>query len=147
MPPELNENSTITVHLEGHSDLVLNAAALAKMPRHSAEIVDHGNKTSFEGVFLRDVLAQAGAPFGDRLKGKALATYVLATGRDGYAATYTLTEMDPAFNDGELLIADRSQGGVLPPKQGPFRIVVPHDKKQARSVRMLERIDVVELRK
>jgi hypothetical protein len=96
---------------------------------------------------LRDVLEKVGAPLGKELKGKALSTYVLATARDGYAVVYTLTEMDTAFTDSEILLADRAKGQPLSAAQGPFRIVVSSDKKPARSLRMLERIDVVQLRK
>jgi hypothetical protein len=92
-------------------------------------------------------LEKAGAPHGKDLRGKALSTYVLATARDGYAVVYTLTEMDAAFTDSEILIADRGKGQALSAAQGPFRIVVPADKKPARSLRMLERIDVVQLKK
>jgi hypothetical protein len=51
---------------------------------------------------------------------------------------YTLTELDPAFTDSGILVADKSDGQTLPENQGPFRIVVPHDKKPARSLRMLK---------
>ena len=60
---------------------------------------------------------------------------------------YTLAETDTAFGPGDLLLADISEGKPLGEKQGPFRLIAPHDKKPARSLRMLERIDVVQLRK
>jgi hypothetical protein len=106
-----------------------------------------GTTVEYDGVFLRDVLEKVGSPLGKQLKGKALSTYVLATARDGYAVVYTLTEMDTAFTDSEILLADRPKGQPLTEAQGPFRIVVPGDKKPARSLRMLERIDVVPLKK
>jgi hypothetical protein len=55
--------------------------------------------------------------------------------------------MDAAFTDSRILLADRAKGQPLSEAQGPFRIVVPSDKKPARSLRMLERIDVVQLKK
>jgi DMSO/TMAO reductase YedYZ molybdopterin-dependent catalytic subunit len=45
------------------------------------------------------------------------------------------------------MLADKVNGKPLPETQGPLRIVAPHDKKPARSLRMLQRIDVVSLRK
>jgi hypothetical protein len=55
--------------------------------------------------------------------------------------------MDAAFTDSAVLLADRAKGQPLSDTQVPFRIVVAGDKKPARSLRMLERIDVVQLRK
>ena len=59
---------------------------------------------------------------------------------------YTLTEIDPTFTDSRILLADAADGNPLPSTQGPFRIVVPNEKKGARSIRMLERIEVIRLR-
>ena len=145
--PEMFDAATFTVHVGDRPDLTITAEDFAKMPRHSATASEHGTAVTYEGVYLHDILARAGAPFGKDLRGKALSTYVLATGRDGYAVVYTLTEMDTDFSDGDLLVADKSKGEALPMNQGPFRIVAPHDKKAARSLRMLDRIDVVQLRK
>ncbi len=143
----LGEESSVIIHVEGHPELTVTEADLSKMPRRALTVEEHGKTIKYEGVLLHDLLAQAGAPFGDQLKGKALSSYVIASGRDGYAVVYTLTEMDTAFSEGDLLLADRSQGEAIAEAQGPFRIVAPHDKKPARSLRMLERIEVVQLRK
>ena len=141
------QEAAIVIHVEGHPELTLTEADLSKMPRHEITVEQHGQKMEYEGVLLHDGLARAGAPFGEQLRGKTLSDYVLATGHDGYEVVYTLTEMDTAFSDGDLLLADKNQGNALTATQGPFRIVAPHDKKPARSLRMLERIDVVQLRK
>ena len=145
--PEVFDSATFTVHVAEHPEVIIKAEDLAKMPRHSTTANEHGTAVPYEGVYLHDILLRAGAPFGKDLRGKALSTYVLATGRDGYAVVYTLTEMDTDFSDGDLLVADKSKGEPLPVNQGPFRIIAAHDKKPARSLRMLERIDVVQLRK
>jgi hypothetical protein len=72
---------------------------------------------------------------------------VLAEARDGYQVVYTLTELDPAFTSNKIIIADTADGKPLSETQGPFRLVVPQEKKPARSIRMLEKITVVRLRK
>ncbi|MBV8551821.1 MAG: molybdopterin-dependent oxidoreductase [Acidobacteriaceae bacterium] len=144
--PGTQNGARIVVHVAGKPDSTFTAADLSALPHHSVTANEHGKQVEYEGVFLRDMLAKAGAPFGSELRGKALSTYVLASARDGYAVVYTLTEMDPAFSEGDLLLADKSAGQPLPEKEGPFRIVAPHDKKPARSLRMLERIDVVQVR-
>ena len=84
---------------------------------------------------------------GAALRGKALAGYVLAEAQDGYQVVFSLGELDPAFIDNEILLADTANGKPLFGAQGRFRLVVPKDKPGARSVRMLTRLEVVQLRK
>jgi DMSO/TMAO reductase YedYZ molybdopterin-dependent catalytic subunit len=126
---------------------VLTLADLKTMTRKSVIIDEDGKKTTFEGVLLGDVLARAGAPLGRELSGKAVASYLLASASDGYQAVFALAEADPAFSDSDLIIADTVDGKPLFDYQGPMRLVAPHDKRGARGVRMLERIELVRLRK
>ena len=125
----------------------LTLADLKSMPRTTVTVKDDAKSTIYEGVLLGAILARAGAPLGRELSGKAVASYILATASDGYQAVYALAEADPAFTASELLVADTIDGKPLFEYQGPLRIVAPHDKRSARSVRMLQRIDVVTLRK
>ena len=76
-----------------------------------------------------------------------LAGYVLAEAQDGYQVVVSLGELDPAFIDNEILVADTANGKPLFGAQGRFRLVVPKDKPGARSVRMLTKLEVVQLRK
>jgi len=127
--------------------LTLSKEDLAKMPRSSVSWSEHGPAVNYEGVLLYEVLKAAGAPLDKQLSGKALATYVLADAKDGYEVVFTLPEVDPAFTDSKILVADTVNGQALGEKQGPLRIVVAQDKKGARSIRMLEKLTVVRLRK
>jgi len=129
--------------------LSLTADDLAKMPRQMVSVPGpDGSKIVYEGVTLLDVLQKAGAPLGEKLRGKALATYVLAMARDGYQVAFTLGELDPQFGNESILVADKRDGKPLPAdKQGPFRLVCPNDHEGARSVRMLETLHVVRLAK
>ena len=127
--------------------LTLTAGDLAKMPRSTVRMMNNGMETVYEGVWLHEVLKKAGVPQGSELRGKALAGYVLAEAQDGYQVVFSLGELDPAFIDNEILLADTANGKPLFGAQGRFRLVVPKDKPGARSVRMLTRLDVVQLRK
>jgi DMSO/TMAO reductase YedYZ molybdopterin-dependent catalytic subunit len=127
--------------------LTLTADDLAKMPRATVRTMNNGMETVYEGVWLHDVLKQAGVPQGGELRGKALASYVLAEAQDGYQVVFSLAELDPAFIDNEILLADTANGKPLFGAQGRFRLVVPKDKPGARSVRMLTKLEVVQLRK
>jgi DMSO/TMAO reductase YedYZ molybdopterin-dependent catalytic subunit len=127
--------------------LALSGEDLAKMPRATVRTSSNGMETVYEGVWLHEVLKQAGVPQGGELRGKALAGYILAEASDGYQVVFSLGEVDPAFIDNEILLADTANGKPLFGAQGRFRLVVPKDKPGARSVRMLTRIEVVQLRK
>ena len=127
--------------------LTLSAEDLAKMPRASVRTTNNGMETVYEGVWLHEVLKKAGVPQGSELRGKALASYILASAQDGYQVVFSLGELDPSFIDNEILLADTANGKPLFGAQGRFRLVVPKDKPGARSIRMLTRIEVVQVRK
>lgn len=125
----------------------LTAEDLAKMPRASVKTASQGVETVYEGVWVHEILKRAGAPQGQALRGKALAGYVLAEAQDGYQVVFSLGELDPAFVDNEILLADTANGKPLFGAQGRFRLIVPKDKPGARSVRMLTKLEIVQLRK
>ena len=141
-------SATLTITGDLPSPLTLKADDLAKLPRQTVSVTDSdGSKVEYEGVLLRDILKQAGAPLGKDLRGKALASYVLAKAKDGYAVAFTLGELDAAFGNESVLIADKRDGKPLFGYQGPLRLVCPNDKAGARSVRMLETLEFVKLQK
>src|SRR5215469_15239323 len=138
--------SSIQVMGAVKQQLTLTADDLAKMPRATVRTTNQGMETVYEGVWLYEVLKKAGVPQGSELRGKALAGYVLATAEDGYEVLFSLAEVDPAFVDNQFLLADTANGKPLFGAQGRFRLVAPKDKPGARSVRMLSKLEVVQLR-
>ncbi|MEO7653850.1 MAG: hypothetical protein ABIZ80_25620 [Bryobacteraceae bacterium] len=81
------------------------------------------------------------------MRGKALAKYVVAEAQDNYQVVFSLAELDPAFLDNQILLADTANGKPLFGAQGRFRLLAPKDKPGARSARMLTKLEVVQLRK
>jgi DMSO/TMAO reductase YedYZ molybdopterin-dependent catalytic subunit len=138
----------LTVTGDIPTPLTLRAEDLAAMPREKASIPEQdGTEIEYEGVPLREVLKRAGAPLGGQLRGKALASYVVAKAHDGYQVVFTLGEIDAQFGNQQIIVADKRDGKSLFGYQGPFRLVCPHDKAGARSVRMLETLEFVKLQK
>jgi len=136
--------ATLAVSGDVPSPLVLKASDLAAMPRVTASVDESdGTKVVYEGVLLREVLKRAGAP--GELRGKALTSYVVAKARDGYQVVFTLAELDPEFGNARILVADKRNGSALDGTQGPFRLVCANDHAGARSVRMLESLELVRL--
>ena len=62
---------------------------------------------------------------------------VVAEAADGYRVLYALAEFDAAFTNAVILVADRRNGEALGAEDGPLRIVVPWEKRQARWARQL----------
>ena len=87
---------------------------------------------------------RSGPPVGADLHGKALANYVVATGSDGYQSVLALGEVDPSFHPGEVIVADTMNGKALDEHSGPLKLVVTEDKRPARSVRNLVKLEVRE---
>jgi DMSO/TMAO reductase YedYZ molybdopterin-dependent catalytic subunit len=109
-----------------------------RCPALSMKVTDHsGSESLFDGIPARELLRLTGAPLGKGLSGKNLSLYVVAEAADGYAAVYALAEFDSAFTDAFILIANRRNGKALSADEGPLRVVVPWEKRQARWVRQL----------
>jgi hypothetical protein len=123
-------------------------ADLASMPRQTITLTEpDGSKDEYEGVPVIELLKKAGVPSGGKLRGKALTMYVLAKAKDGYQVLYSLAELDPGLTQGQFIVADKRNGKPLFDYQGPLRIVAGTDKEAARSIRMLEELEIVQLKK
>jgi len=128
----------LNVSGEVERSLRLGPGDLAKLPRRSVKATDHGGaEATFEGVALVDILQLAGVKFGEGLRGKNLALYLVVEAADDYRAVFALPELDPAYNDRVVILADRRDGAKLTDKEGPLRVVVPGEKRQARWVRQV----------
>jgi hypothetical protein len=122
----------------------LSAADIAALPRVSVTATIHGATHTFEGPPLTALLARIGAPSGDQLRGPALRHVVLVRARDGYMVALSLGETDAAFRTTGMVLADRIDGAPIEEADGPFRLIVEGDLRAARSVRM---VDAIELRR
>src|SRR5262245_13866154 len=140
--------ATLTVDGDVAKPLKLTAAELKKLPRTKIEVkTEDGTVNLYEGVAAAELMKMAGVPLGGQMRGNAIATYVVATASDGYQAVFAIAEFDPAFTASDIVVADTVDGKPLFDYQGPLRIVAPRDLRGARSVRMLQRIEVVRLKK
>ena len=124
--------------------VTLSAASFEGLPRVTATVTAHGSKeaATYEGVALTSLLVKAGVAAGEDIKGKKLSLVVVAKAADGYQAVYALAELDPKFSKKLFLLADRKNGKPIDEKEGPYRIVVPDEERQARWVRQVTSIVV-----
>jgi hypothetical protein len=117
------------------------------MPRAKAVPDNNGIQTTYEGVWLSDILKKAGVPLSPGMRGAVLAGYIVASASDGYQVVFSIGELDPDMTAGQYLLADTANGKPLFGENGAFRLVIPTDKRGARSVRLLTKIEVVQLKK
>ncbi|MGA9569773.1 MAG: hypothetical protein WBS17_06780 [Candidatus Acidiferrales bacterium] len=96
---------------------------------------------TYSGVPLAALLAKLDAPLGEHLRGKALASYIVASGSDGYSVVLSIAEADPSFHGGDILVADTRDGQPLG-TSGPFQLIVSEDKRPARWVHNLVSISL-----
>ena len=140
--------ATLTIAGDVGKTLALSSDELKSMPRSRVEVkTEDGTTNIYEGVFVGELLKRAGAPVGAELRGNAVASYIVASASDGYQVVFSLAELDPAFTSNDIMVADTVDGKPLFAYQGAFRIVAPKDLRGARSIRMLQRIEVVRPRK
>jgi DMSO/TMAO reductase YedYZ molybdopterin-dependent catalytic subunit len=137
-----------TLHVGGavQTPLTLTVADLKQMPRKTLTVTNpHSQKKeTYEGVALEEILRKAGAPNGEKMRGPAMATYVLAEASDNYRVVFSLAEIDSGILDSEIIVADTMDGAPLSEKEGPFKIVAPHEKRPARWIRMVTAITLIQ---
>ena len=104
----------LSVGGEVERPLKLTAVEMAKLPRRTVQAKDHdGKEVTYEGVELGDVMKLAGVKFAEALRGKSLALFLVVDARDGYRAVFALPELDHAFTDRVMLLADKRDGKPL----------------------------------
>jgi hypothetical protein len=122
---------------------MLHDADFAHLPRTSVQVYDHaGTSITYAGVLLRDIVAAAGVPLGDQLRGDRLALYLVVEAADGYRVVFALPELDAAFTDRVVLVADRRDEQPLSTTEGPLRLIIPDEKRHARWIRQVVAITI-----
>jgi hypothetical protein len=118
------------------------AAKLAGLPHETVQYADAERHTvlTYSGVPLMALLVEAGVP--QRPKGNDFRLYVIAEGRDGFRAVYSLGEVSPDVHDGSVLLADSLDGRPLA-NDGPIELVCSGEKRASRWVRGVVSIRVM----
>src|SRR5215471_10904769 len=135
----------LTIQTESGKQTVLTRSDIESLAH--VKVTTHGSETTatFEGVALRSVLEKAGIEFGHSMRGKRLASCLLVEAADGYRVVIALPELDPDFTDKEVVLAYLQDGKPLDDKAGPYRIVIPEEKRMARWVRQVTTLKIVDV--
>jgi hypothetical protein len=136
-------SAAVRVLVDGKSPLTLDRNALAAMPRTSLDTaaIHHEPAAHWQGVSLEEILQRAGAPHGEQLRGHGMTTVVRIIASDNYQVVFSLGELDPMLGNEQVILADTQDGHALT-SHGPFRLVVPGDKRPARWIHSVTTIEV-----
>lgn len=123
------------------TSVTLSAETLADLPRAQVSVEGKAGPDLYEGPVLAHVMRAAGLPAGMRAHGAPMRGYLVVRGADGYAAVLSAVEADKDLHGDGAILADTVNGGPLPDREGPRRVVVGDDLKPWRSVRQVVAID------
>lgn len=144
MVPVLMKAQTVlndaVVKVEGgaNTPFIITHDVLKTFPRAVVNRKDKdGNNHLYTGAALSDILAKAGTTLGKELKGANLTKCLLVEAIDGYEVAFAFAELDKAFTDRVVILADEMDGKPLPVADGPYRVVVEGEKKPARCIKQV----------
>ena len=125
----------------------IDASELHKLPWANASTSDPrqpGKEMVYSGTPLLEALKAGGLVFDSGMAGlrDAVKMTVIVEAADGYKAAFSMAELDPELTDRAILLADIRDGQPLPLGEGPFRIIVPGEKRPARWVRQVKSLTV-----
>ncbi|MBD1394201.1 molybdopterin-dependent oxidoreductase [Mucilaginibacter glaciei] len=142
------QNAEVAVGGDVANPFKITAATFAGMKPVSVKAkAKDGLEHEYTGVALYDILTKAGAVPNNQLKGKLLTKYLLVSAADGYQVVVALPEIDPAYTDQVIILANKQDGEDLGANIGPYRLIIPRDKKPARSAMRVISIDVLTAKK
>ncbi len=135
----------LTIQNDDGKRTVLSRADLEALPHVKVQATAHDVSATFEGVAVKTVLEKAGVAFGEGMRGKRLASCLLVEAADGYKVVIALPEMDPGFTDKQVVLAFLKDGKAMDSKEGPYRIVIPDEKRPARWIRQVTGLKIVDV--
>jgi len=139
--------SALAVAGDVSKPLTLTLADLKALPRTAATVREDTRTINYEGVLVSEILSRAGVPTGGQMRSPTLTMYVVAAAKDGYRVVLSLGELDNPLSNANIIVADTMDGQPLPANAGPLRLILPKDARSVRSVRTLERLEVVQTRR
>ena len=142
-PPDIIAPVLTVTGLHGKS-VPFVAVTLNRLPKQTIHTTDHETPVTFEGVLLSDVLSHVDRPLGDAFHGTAASYYLEAEGADGYRAIFSWAELDPSIAEKNVYVVLKRDGKDLASSEGPFELVVPGEKRNARWVRQLKALRILQ---
>jgi hypothetical protein len=140
----LSSQGGITIVSPTGIPIVLTTADVAKLPTVQVDVSFFMGagivRESFKGPLLWTVLERALSIHAE-YSGVQARQIAIITGRGGYVAVLALGEISPAYEGKPVILAESMNGRLL--GMGCFRVVVPGDQREDRSVNDVEKIAIV----
>lgn len=137
------KEANVTISGEVKGVVSLSVTALDKMEKTEVIATDGKDKRhTYAGATLANILKGAGVTLGGELRGENLSKYILVEASDGYQVLFSLAEVDPEFSEKNIILANRRDGNLLPPDEGPFRIIIEGEKRKARFIRQVVKMEI-----
>jgi DMSO/TMAO reductase YedYZ molybdopterin-dependent catalytic subunit len=126
--------------------LQLTLPDLRAMPAAEPRWERDGMAHTARGAELMALVERAGLKENAAVKNHSLRFAVVARGRDGYQAVFSLGELSPKVGGkGGVVVAYEQDGSPLPDRAGTLELVAAADQAPSRWVRDLTEISVVDL--
>lgn len=115
--------------------MALSLFDISRMNHFAVNLKDHydGQLHEYKGVMLSDLLLKAGLKVNKSFSDKRLNESLIAKCADGYEVAFSLGELDTAITNKRIILADSVDGQAISKDRGPLRVIVPGEKKPARS--------------
>ena len=136
--PDAGVAPSVLVDGDGLTATPFTLEQLKKMGPVTVEWKDKSGPHRFTGVRVEKLLMQTG--FAEKARHEELRASLVATAADGFMAVFSVGEVLDAMGPSNVILAWEQDGKPLPPEHGAFRLVVPTDKRGARSLYQLVRI-------
>ena len=140
------ESPSLTVIDEAGKSHAISAHDFATLPHQTVTAKIGQADSKCEGVSLVDLLQSVGVVFGHDLRGPRAANVILLEAKDGYRTALAQLEIDPDTTDKSALVIDRRDDKVLDDREGPYRLILPGEKRPVRWIRMLRTIRVMNMK-
>ncbi len=134
-----------SVHIEG-GPLRAESFTMEKLKALGPATVDWKDKIGahrMTGVPVEKLLRHLG--LAEQPRHAELRAALVATAADGFVAVFSIAELLGEFGPSTVILAWEQNGKPLPPQHGAFRLVVPTDKRGARSIYQLTSLKLVPL--
>lgn len=143
----------LVVRGPGIASVVLVAAQLETLGSEEILLGEGERAARYRGVRL-DLLLRSlglvGGPDGTQAspaeKRPGWRRVVITTATDGFYAVFSTGELLPELGSTRAYICWEREGAPLPPSEGPWRMLVPTDRRGSRAARKLTAIDVRDVR-
>jgi Oxidoreductase molybdopterin binding domain len=135
----------IIVQPEAGKQVVLSQRDLEALPRVQVNVDSSSGRAMFTQGHGPERAGKSGRWFWRILERQAAG--LLSHGRDGRRVPRSdaLPELDPAFTSKQVLLAFLRNGAPLGAKEGPYRIIVPDEKRMARWVKQVTMLKIVDV--